>query len=74
MRVGEVANVWGVSVRQVYRLIESGDLPATRKPRDRPVEGYEVEPEVVSSVFRKLQSLTDAPKTGVIKKILRGEL
>lgn len=73
MRVEEVAQVWGISARQVYRLIKDGTLPATRKPRDRPVVGYEVDPLTVSSIKKMLDEVENPP-IGTIKKLLQTDI
>ena len=70
MRAEEVAKEWGMSTRQVYRLIKDGSLPATTKPRDRPVYGYEVERDVVLAVKKRLNGESH-PNRGLIKAILQ---
>lgn len=57
MRVSQVATSWGISSRQVYRLIESGVLPAVAKARDHPVMGYEVDAALVATVYGALERL-----------------
>ena len=73
MRVDEVAQAWSISKRQVYRLIKDGTLPATRKPRDRPVVGYEVDTGLVAKVKTRLDTM-DVVKVGAVKRILQGGL
>jgi len=70
MRVEEVAQAWSISKRQVYRLIKDGTLPATRKPRDHPVIGYEVDADIVAKVNTRL-ALVTTMKQGTVKRILQ---
>jgi excisionase family DNA binding protein len=48
--VGEVAKLWGISKRSVYRMIEEGTLQAVVAERQVPIEGYAVADRVVDDV------------------------
>lgn len=69
MRVEEVARLWTISPRQVYRLIKNGQLPATVRARDRPVLGYEVDQQLAFQVQKLLGN--GHPVRGAIIDILK---
>ena len=56
MRVTEAAKKLGISERSVYRLINEGVLPATVRPRDRPVLGYELDDGFIINIQKFLAS------------------
>ena len=71
--IKQVAERWGISSRSVYRMIETGILPAKTTARPIPVYSYSVDGYLVDKVEKALQ-LQGKQSPRKIKKLIKENL